>query len=130
LAAPEPPRITVLVVSGPVARPEVPGLCSRVRLLLEGSDADLVVCDVGGLVDPDAVAVEALARLQLTARRLGRRILLLDACGELQDLIDFMGLRDVVRCSGDLSLEPGRQTEEWEPPSRIEEEGDPGDPVI
>jgi hypothetical protein len=33
-----------------------------------------VVCDVGALVVPDGVAVDALARLQLAARRRGCRV--------------------------------------------------------
>jgi ABC-type transporter Mla MlaB component len=127
MAAPEPPRIAVLFVSGPVASPEFSELCSRVRASLEGSDADVVVCDVGGLVDPDAVAVEALARLQLTARRLGCRIVLLHACGELRDLIDFMGLDGVVPWCEELTVEPRGQPEEREPPGGVEEESDSRD---
>lgn len=86
----------MLVLSGPIERADVPALCDRVRGRLEESDAHLVVCDVGAVVDPDAVTVEALARLQLTARRLGHRLRVRHACGELQDLLDLMGLRHVV----------------------------------
>jgi len=66
-----------------------------------------IVCDVGALA-PDAAAVDALARLQLTARRLGYEICLRDASVDLQDLLDFIGLRDVLR------VEAGGQAEERE----------------
>jgi ABC-type transporter Mla MlaB component len=100
----------ILVISGPVARAGIPRLCQDVRTLLEGSDAQLVVCDVGALVEPDAETIDALARLQLTARRLGRQVLLLHACGELKDLLGLAGLSDVVPCA-DSPLQTRRQAE-------------------
>ena len=51
------------------------------------------VCDV----DPDAVTVDALARLQLAARRLSCRLLLNNASPDLLELVAFMGLSDVLR---------------------------------
>ena len=51
------------------------------------------VCDV----DPDAVTVDALARLQLAARRLSCRLLLRNASPELLELVAFMGLADVLQ---------------------------------
>ena len=68
----------------------------RLRELLGSGEADMVVCDVGPLTQPDAVTVDALARLQLIARRLGSEIRLRHACGELRELIAFIGLDDVV----------------------------------
>jgi STAS domain len=55
-----------------------------------------IVCDVGS-VSPDAGAIDTLARLQLTARRLGLELRLRHASTELRDLLDFAGLRDVLR---------------------------------
>jgi hypothetical protein len=66
-----------------------------------------IVCDVGALA-PDVAAVDALARLQLATRRLGYEIRLRDASVDLQDLLDFVGLRDVLR------VEAGGQAEERE----------------
>jgi ABC-type transporter Mla MlaB component len=120
--------LIVLVLSGPIDRAHIDRLCQRVLGLLERTDADLVICDVGALVDPDAVTVEALCRLQLTARRLGRRVQLLDACGQLRDLLTLTGLSGVVPC-GDLPLEPSGQAEQREQARGIEEERDPADPV-
>lgn len=115
-------------MSGPVAQRDVVTLSERVRTLLGGCDADLVICDVGVLDEPDALTIDVLARLQLTARRLGRRVRLLDACGELRDLLSLTGLSDVVPC-GELNLQPGGEAEEREPPGGVEEEADPPDPV-
>lgn len=122
------PRTVVLVMSGPVAQQDVLRLCRRVRTLLEGCDADLIICDVGVLDEPDAVTVDVLARLQLTAQRLGRRVRLLNACGALQDLLSVTGLSDVVPC-GELDLETRGEAEQWEPTRSVEEEADPADPV-
>ena len=55
-----------------------------------------IVCDVGAL-PPDATVIDALARLQLTARRLGLEVRLRHASNELQDLLAFAGLGDVLR---------------------------------
>jgi ABC-type transporter Mla MlaB component len=119
----------VLVITRPIARSDIPGLCERVRAVLKSSEARVVVCDLAALVDPDAVTVDALVRLQLTALRCGRRVRLRHACGELQDLIALMGLSDVVPLAPDLPFEPWGQAEEREPARGVEEEADPTDPV-
>jgi ABC-type transporter Mla MlaB component len=94
------PNTFVLYIGGPIAPADIKGLCRRLRVLLQDSDADLVICDVSALAGPDAVAVDALARLQLTARRCGCQVLLRHACGELRELLVLTGLSDVV-CSTD-----------------------------
>jgi hypothetical protein len=95
-----------------------------------GDDAERLTCDVGAIVEPDAVTVDALARLQLIARRLGREARVEHASPELRDLLAFMGLSRVVRLSEGSGVESGRQTEEREEGSGIEEERDPADPAI
>ena len=70
---------------------------ASLRDVLERSDAGVVVCDVRAL-RADATTIEALARLQLTARRLGRRIRLLRASPDLDRLVSFVGLADVLPC--------------------------------
>jgi hypothetical protein len=47
-------------------------------------------------IAPDAVTVEALARLQLAARRYSCRVLLRHASSELLELVAFMGLSEVL----------------------------------
>jgi ABC-type transporter Mla MlaB component len=93
MAAPAPQTIA-FAIRGPIARSDLPGLCDRVCALLERSDA-VVRCSVRG-VEPDAVTVDALARLQLAARRRGCQVRLRDASSELLELVAFMGLRDVL----------------------------------
>lgn len=86
-----------MVFRSPIEPQDIPLLCRGARVLLERSDAELVVCDVGALVEPDAVAVEALARVWLTVRRLGRRVRLRGSCHELEELLALMGLAEVLR---------------------------------
>jgi ABC-type transporter Mla MlaB component len=83
------------VITGPIAPKDLPGLCGRVCALLEHTDASYAVCDVH-TIDPDAVTVDALARLQLAAHRRGCQVRLLGASVELRNLVAFMGLRDVI----------------------------------
>jgi ABC-type transporter Mla MlaB component len=85
----------VFAISGPIARADLPGLCERVCSLLARSDAGVVLCDVRG-VEPDAVTVDALARLQLAARRYGCQVRLRRASSELVELVAFMGLQNVL----------------------------------
>ncbi|MGZ4127256.1 MAG: STAS domain-containing protein [Actinomycetota bacterium] len=104
-------RSVVLVLSGRIARAEIPALCARARRLLEGGDANELVCDVGGLRDVDAVAVDALAHLRLLVRRVGCAFVLRRPSAELEDLADLMGLAEILPRSG---LETHRQVEERE----------------
>jgi ABC-type transporter Mla MlaB component len=90
--APEP---LLFEVRGPIARSDLPGLCDRVCALLAASPAPVAFCDVSS-VPPDAVTVDALARLQLAARRRGCQVRLRGACEELRRLVEFMGLADVL----------------------------------
>jgi ABC-type transporter Mla MlaB component len=89
------PPTLVFKVEGPIARADLPGLCTRVCALLEETAVEVAVCDVRG-VEPDAVTVDALARLQLAARRHGCRVRLRHASAELRQLVAFMGLTDVL----------------------------------
>lgn len=121
------PGAVVLVISAPIAPAGVPALCERVRM--EGSAAEVIACDVGALVDPDALTVDAVARLTLTARRNGSHIRLLHVSSRLRELLVFVGLGDVVGLSRGLPPEAGGQTEEREQARGVEEEDDPGDPA-
>ncbi len=89
------PKTIAFAVSGPIARGDLPGLCDRVCTLLQRTAAGLAICDVSR-VEPDAVTVDALARLQLAGRRHGCQVRLRNASSELQALVAFMGLRDVL----------------------------------
>jgi ABC-type transporter Mla MlaB component len=82
-------------VRGPIARSDLDGLSGRVCAILRASRAEVAFCDVAGL-EPDAVTVEALARLQLGARRLGCEVRLQQASSDLLQLVALMGLSDVL----------------------------------
>jgi ABC-type transporter Mla MlaB component len=82
-------------IQGPIRPDDLPGLCSRVCALLQESSPSVAICDVSA-IDPDAVTVDALARLQLAARRQGCRVWLRDASPALLELVAFMGLTDVL----------------------------------
>jgi ABC-type transporter Mla MlaB component len=88
-------RTITFGIRGPLVRSDLPGLCERVCGLLEKSQAILALCDVSGIA-ADAVAVDALARLQLAAYRHGCQVRLRNSTPELRDLVAFMGLADVL----------------------------------
>jgi hypothetical protein len=71
---------------------------SQTRLWLEMNAhcRRTIVCDAGAF-PPDVATIDTLARLQLTARRLGLDLRLRHASSELLDLLDFAGLCDVLR---------------------------------
>lgn len=94
MAIHDPPSLT-FEIHGPIARADLPGLCARVCRLLDLSGASCAVCEVVG-VSADAVTVDALARLQLAARRYGCQVRLRGLSDDLRSLIAFMGLTDVL----------------------------------
>jgi ABC-type transporter Mla MlaB component len=108
----------VLALAGPVAPDEVARLGDEVQALLETTGAGVVVCDVGGLRPVQLATLDLLARLQLAARRAGGRIRLRDPAPALRALLDLAG----------LPIELEGQPEEREPPLRVEEAVEAGDP--
>ncbi|MFF8830452.1 STAS domain-containing protein [Streptomyces sp. NPDC015131] len=86
----------VFRVAGLVEPADVPRLCEELAALLgERGGAD-VVCHVGAVTRPNLATVEALARLRLTARRLGRRMAVTGAGPELRMLLELVGLTDLL----------------------------------
>ncbi|HEV7806181.1 MAG TPA: hypothetical protein VGO80_10195 [Solirubrobacteraceae bacterium] len=116
------PAIAVLAIAAPIADGDVAGLCERLRAVARGSNAQVVVCDVRSLA-ADARTVDALARLQLAARRLGCRIRLHRASPELDALLSFLGLAEVIGSAGGRR----RQAEQREQPRGVEERVDRDD---
>jgi ABC-type transporter Mla MlaB component len=84
-----------VLVLGALTRTDVPTACECLRVLVEAGSLDVVACDVSGL-SADVVAIEALARLQLTAQRLGCELRIRHASRELQALATFCGLGEVL----------------------------------
>jgi ABC-type transporter Mla MlaB component len=89
------PQTIDFAITGPIARADLPGLCDRVCALLRERSPNVAHCDVRG-IDPDAVTVDALARLQVAARRHACTVRLRNASDELLELVAFMGLADVL----------------------------------
>jgi ABC-type transporter Mla MlaB component len=89
--------MVAFVIRGPITRADLPGLCDRVSALLAERGPGVVVCDIGG-VEPDAITVDALARLQLAAQRHRCQVRLCQASDELLELVAFMGLSEILPC--------------------------------
>jgi ABC-type transporter Mla MlaB component len=91
-----PAHITIhFEIRGPIRRDDLPGLCARVCALLARERPAVALCDCA-TVGADAVTVDALARLQLAARRAGCQVRLRGASRELTSLVALMGLGDVL----------------------------------
>jgi anti-anti-sigma factor len=91
-----PPGDAVLAVRGRITAETVPHWCARVAELLADPSVSGVTCDLSGVVQPDVTALDALARMQLTARRQGRTIRLRHASTEMCALLTLAGLTDVL----------------------------------
>jgi ABC-type transporter Mla MlaB component len=94
MAAPA-PQTFVFAIDGPIARSDLAPLCDQVCALLDRTGADIALCDATEIA-PDAVSVDALARLHLAVRRRGCQARVRGASSELLELLAFMGLRDVL----------------------------------
>jgi hypothetical protein len=82
---------------GPViSRADIPCLCDQLAVVVRYGGVRLVLCDVGAVAHQDVVVMEALLRLQLTARRLGGRIGVRNASPQLLDLLTATGLYEIL----------------------------------
>jgi len=84
-----------LQLPDPLTRADLPGLYKRTCLELSRDGPRHIEVDVGH-VQIDAVALEAIGRLALAARRHGCSVSLQGADDALWELLDLAGLRDVV----------------------------------
>jgi hypothetical protein len=112
-------------------------------------DTELAAWTLPGYQKVDLSLVHRVARLQLAARRAGCSIRLREAPAPLRELLDLVGLAEVVPCSvaplgpidpaysvdpictagpGGLVVEVGGETEGGEQVG-VEKAVDPGDPV-
>jgi hypothetical protein len=107
----------------PLDRDGIPELCDQLSRLIACTGAVVVICDVDAFAEPDVVLVDTLARLQLTARRLGASIQLARASPRLQILLALIGLGHAVPLAGHLR----RELEEGEDPLGVEEVVEAGD---
>jgi hypothetical protein len=99
-----------VVIAGSIAATDVAALCERARPLLAAlasADAGPLICVVERLSN-DAAAVDLVAHIALSARRVGRGIRLRDASPTLVEVLAFAGLAETIPCELDSGLDPGR----------------------
>ncbi|MGQ0616623.1 MAG: STAS domain-containing protein [Acidimicrobiia bacterium] len=99
---------------------------------LFAGDGDAVASwPIEGAGRPDLAVVEALARLQMKARRSGFTLRLREPSAELARLLDLVGLADVVGGASPSGIEAGGKAEGGEEVEvhEIEEVVVPDDPV-
>jgi ABC-type transporter Mla MlaB component len=110
---------------------------SPLRVTSEDARPLVLVCDVGALANADEDTLNALAAIQLAARRAGASIRFVNANDRLRDLLELVGLADVLPCSGALpcsgvlpsDVQMGRDAEEREQRG-VDEVVDPGDSAV
>ncbi|MET8469841.1 STAS domain-containing protein [Streptomyces sp. NPDC006422] len=126
--SPESPPVVVL--AGPIRPGDAPRLRERVRAVLPG--APTVVCDVSAVTTADLTTLDALARIQLAARRAGSRMVLRDPPPGLAVLLELAGMTDVLGArppdEGTSAVEVVGDAEQREPALRVEEAVVPRDP--
>ncbi len=113
-------------IAGPLGPGEVPHLCERVAAARHGPDGGDVICDVAAVTTADLATVDAVARLQLAARRAGGRIRLRNPTPALLALLGLVGLVELLG----LVVEMEGHAEQREPPGRVQEAVEAGDPAL
>ena len=97
-----------------MAHAAVPALCTQLRSILAAAPTTIVHCDVEDLTDPDLATIDGLARIQLTARRLGGSIRLCNARRELIELLQLAGLQEAVPLIAESAFV--RSVRDWQQP--------------
>jgi anti-anti-sigma regulatory factor len=115
------------VIAERISGDDTAALCERLARLFDDSDGRSVVCDLTALDRADLAAVDGLARLQLAARRRGRRMRLRGSSRELLLLIALLGLADALPSERRRAL---GQTEQRKQPGRIQECGEADHPAV
>ena len=114
-----------VTLSGRIGPDDAPGLCACVCASAGRTEGRSLRYDVGGVEAPDVGTVEALARMALTARRLGRRVELVRPTADLRDLLELCGLTAATGSGVEVVGKP----EQREVALRVEEERDRGDSI-
>jgi ABC-type transporter Mla MlaB component len=118
-----------VLVKPDLAPCDVRPLADRLVRQLRREEVVDVLVDVSGVRTPDVGYVDALARLQLGARRYGSRVRLVGPCPRLLELLALVGLEDLLPADGRESGDLHREAEHREQPVDVEVGVDPGDPV-
>jgi ABC-type transporter Mla MlaB component len=94
---PAPRSQPVIVLGGCIDAADIPALCAHVERILGSATGFTLECRVETIA-VDATTLDALARMVLTCRRLGRRLELRGASVRLEELVLFAGLIEVLPC--------------------------------
>lgn len=103
-------------------------LPSGTIVLIVDGGVEVVLARLDGR-PPDLALLDALARLQLAARRCGRSIRVRGPCPELCGLLDLVGLTDVIEAAPASGVEALGQAEGGEELG-VEEVVQPHDPSV
>ena len=122
--------MTVLVLTSPIDRADVPVLCAYARAIVQRAPAERLMLEVRCRGAPDLGTINALLCLQLTVRRLGSRLCLRTTSGDLVAFIRFLGLDEGLPSLAISAVEPRGKSEQGEEPLGVEEETDPRDPAV
>ena len=121
---------TILLAIDSLRPEDVAALLEDASLVVAGDGTTVLLCDLARFAEADMGTIDALARLALRARRLGRAITLRDASPELRELLAFAGLGDVLPCAPASGVEVVGQPEQREEPLGVEEERNAADPPV
>lgn len=99
-----------------------------VEELLDGVDGVLAPVGAAAGRHPDLAVVDALARLHLAAKHLGWSLLVRNPPTELRELLDLVGLGELIGGPPALRLEAVRKAEDGEQLG-VEEAVETGDPA-
>ncbi|MFJ2767524.1 STAS domain-containing protein [Streptomyces sp. NPDC087300] len=111
-------------IAGPLRPGDVPPLCEQVAAARHGPGD--VICDVAAVTTADLSTVDAIARLQLAARRAGGRIRLRNPAPALLALLGLVGLVELLG----LVVEMEGHPEQREPPRGVQEAVEAGDTAL
>jgi anti-anti-sigma regulatory factor len=90
------PNALVLVLGGRVRPEDVQEVVATAAQMMRDDDSARVVLDLALLQSRGLSAVDAVVQIQLAARRRGRRVWVRNAAPEMQRLLAFVGLGDLL----------------------------------
>lgn len=83
-------------MSGQLRKRHLPDLYEKVCVLLRDEPVDEVICDLHAIAQPDAVAVDALAKLRLVTAQSQIPLTLVRVPDALRELLTFTGICEVM----------------------------------
>lgn len=90
------PNALVLAVGGLVRPTDVRELVARAAQMMRDDDSARVVLDLALLQSRGLTVVDAVVQIRLAARRQGRCVGVRNAAPEMQRLLEFVGLGDLL----------------------------------